>query len=501
MAIDFPNSPSINDTYTVDSRTWVWTGTAWRIVTASVGPTGPTGPAGYEGSDGPTGPAGEDGKFFTGSTPPSTPTEGDAWYNSDSGRLYVYYDSYWVEASAPIAGPTGPAGADGTIGVDGATGPTGPSGDLTRTIRTVSTSTTLLSTDENQMIRFTGTSAQTLTIPDVLTPGSSVAVIQDNSGLVSFASSGSVNLLSPFGTFDAIGQNSVVNIICVDANEYRLTGDLVAITPFTATGGTITTSGEYTIHTFSSSGTFEVTSAPDGAEIEYLVVAGGGGGGAAIASNDCGGGGGGAGGMLSGTMTVMPQSYIITVGAGGPGLPASASSTVAKGGDSTLDTVTAYGGGVGGNRNGVSPTSGGSGGGGCCDGSGPAAGTAGQGNAGGGGAGTPAGASYGGGGAGSTGYAYASSGSGGNGGLGLASSITGSSLFYAGGGGGGQGGGGVPGVGGSGVGGNGATASGGTPTAGMQNRGGGGGGGGGFPGPGGASGGSGVVIVRYLTTA
>jgi hypothetical protein len=373
--------------------------------------------------------------------------------------------------------------------------------DTVKEIRTVSDDTTLLSSDAGNIIRFTGTDPQTLTIPDVIAPGASVTVIQDNSGLVSFASSGSVNLLSPFGTFDAIGQNSVISILCVASNEYRLTGDLVAITPFTATGGTITTSGEYTIHTFSSSGTFEITSAPEGAEIEYLVVAGGGGGGAGVSGNDCGGGGGGAGGMLSGTLAITPQSYIITVGAGGPGLPASASSTVAKGGNSTLGAVTAFGGGVGGNRNGVVPTSGGSGGGGCCSGEAAAAGTPGQGNAGGGGAGTPAGASYGGGGAGSTGYAYASSGSGGNGGLGLASSITGSSLFYAGGGGGGQGGGGVPGTGGSGVGGNGATASGGTPTAGMQNRGGGGGGGGGFPGPGGAAGGSGVVIVRYLTNA
>jgi len=45
---------------------------------------------------------------------------------------------------------------------------------------------------------------------------------------------------------------------------------------FSATGGTITTSGAYTVHTFTSSGTFT----PNGAEtVEYLVVAGGGAGG------------------------------------------------------------------------------------------------------------------------------------------------------------------------------------------------------------------------------
>lgn len=36
MAIDFPNSPSVNQTYTVGSRTWTYTGTAW-VLTGSVG--------------------------------------------------------------------------------------------------------------------------------------------------------------------------------------------------------------------------------------------------------------------------------------------------------------------------------------------------------------------------------------------------------------------------------------------------------------------------------
>ena len=55
-----------------------------------------------------------------------------------------------------------------------------------------------------------------------------------------------------------------------------------------ATGGTITTDGNYTVHTFTSSGTFTVTSGSG--NVEYLVVGGGGGGGTGSA-----GGGGGAG--------------------------------------------------------------------------------------------------------------------------------------------------------------------------------------------------------------
>jgi hypothetical protein len=61
-------------------------------------------------------------------TPPASPQEGDAWYDSASGNLYVYYDSYWVEAASANDGPTGNTGA---------TGPTGPQGTSINVIGTV----------------------------------------------------------------------------------------------------------------------------------------------------------------------------------------------------------------------------------------------------------------------------------------------------------------------------------------------------------------------------
>ena len=36
MAIDFPNSPATNDTYTVGSRTWTWTGTNWELKAVAI---------------------------------------------------------------------------------------------------------------------------------------------------------------------------------------------------------------------------------------------------------------------------------------------------------------------------------------------------------------------------------------------------------------------------------------------------------------------------------
>ena len=48
--------------------------------------------------------------------------------------------------------------------------------------------------------------------------------------------------------------------------------------PIAATGGTITTIGNYRYHAFTSSGTFNITKTGTLGEIDYIVVGGGGGG-------------------------------------------------------------------------------------------------------------------------------------------------------------------------------------------------------------------------------
>lgn len=81
---------------------------------------------------------------------------------------------------------------------------------------------------------------------------------------------------------------------------------------FSATGGTITTytSGgiDYTVHSFTSTGTgsFAVTGT---GEIDYLVVGGGGSGGVGP-----GGGGGGSGAVQVGTMQISTGTYTVVVG-------------------------------------------------------------------------------------------------------------------------------------------------------------------------------------------
>ena len=81
-----------------------------------------------------------------------------------------------------------------------------------------------------------------------------------------------------------------------------------------ATGGTITTDGDYKVHTFTGSGLFEVTSGSG--NVWYLIVAGGGGGGRRGVNNG-GAGGGGAGGLLTNAVydyAVTTGSYTVTVG-------------------------------------------------------------------------------------------------------------------------------------------------------------------------------------------
>ena len=241
-------------------------------------------------------------------------------------------------------------------------------------------------------------------------------------------------------------------------------------TSASATGGTITTNGTKTVHTFTSSGTFTPSTEFN---VEYLVIGGGGAGQL---------GGGGAGGYRTATgHAVTAQAYTITVGSGGT----SGSSGV----NSVFDSITADGGGNGGTNSSVGGNGGSGGGGGVGGGIDRAGGTASSGQGFDGGTYlnawgfTPDGG--GGGGAGELGNADAN----GAGGDGLSSSITGSAVTRGGGGGAGYNGGST--LGGDGGGAVGAD----IPTvSGTANTG--GGGGGGYSGAG-TNGGSGIVIISY----
>jgi hypothetical protein len=322
----------------------------------------------------------------------------------------------------------------------------------------------------------------------------------------------------------------------VQDNTFSTAGQ--AATFITATGGTITTDGDYKVHSFTGPGTFTVCTVgnPAGSNtVSYMVVAGGGEGGSTAPSN--GGGGGGAGGFREGkspqcTYTSSPiactsgsnnglpvsaQGYPITVGAGGAQQPQPANNLGNPGSNSSFSTITSAGGGGGKmDNNPAEPATAGQGG----SGGGGGAGAAPSRRAGGSGntpsvspaQGTDGGTAGpnsdnvhgggGGGGAGAIGGNTSPGNNAGGGGTEATTSITGSPVAYAGGGGGGSSGppgapsrgaaspGGTGGIGGS------------SPNidgaAGTTNRGG-GGGAGGWPAAGSArgGGGSGIVVIRY----
>ena len=118
--------------------------------------------------------------------------------------------------------------------------------------------------------------------------------------------------------------------------------------PVVATGGTvtdITQDGQlFRVHTFTSSGTFNVTR---GGEVDVLVVGGGGAGGP---SEFSGAGGGGAGGLVYASNKVLDSGVVeVSVGAGGEAIPfrVGLAADNALGEDSKFAGVTALGGGAG----------------------------------------------------------------------------------------------------------------------------------------------------------
>jgi hypothetical protein len=295
----------------------------------------------------------------------------------------------------------------------------------------------------------------------------------------------------------AVYNQSAGDTISITVVDRGTTSNAINITVTALpSGGTITNSGGYRIHTFNSSGTFTNTIA--NLSVEYLVIAGGGGGG-----YDYGGGGGAGGyrtsvsGATSGrnssaesALTLSTGNKTVTVGGGG--------GQGANGSNSVFDSITSTGGGKGtGETNTGTGGNGGSGGGAWYSGSG-GSGTSGQGFDGGDGVGGSPYTSGGGGGAGSAGTNGTGSANG-NAGNGLSNSITGSAVTRGGGGGVGYSSDyNIAGTsGGSGGGGNGSFTTG-NGSSGSANTGGGGGGAGGSNDSATAgSGGSGVVIVRY----
>lgn len=83
--ISFPTSPTLNQTYSVGSKTWKWNGYAWDLQISST-------------------------KFTSSTNPPANPFLGDQWYKTDVDILYEYITDgtsyYWVDTTTSAAAAT-----------------------------------------------------------------------------------------------------------------------------------------------------------------------------------------------------------------------------------------------------------------------------------------------------------------------------------------------------------------------------------------------------------
>jgi hypothetical protein len=101
MAINFPTSPSNGDTVTEGNITYTYNATkGYWVSTESSGGGGSS--------------------VTVSDTAPTSPSDGDMWYNSLDLNLYVYYNdgtsSQWVQSAPQQAGADGDAGPSGAAG-------------------------------------------------------------------------------------------------------------------------------------------------------------------------------------------------------------------------------------------------------------------------------------------------------------------------------------------------------------------------------------------------
>jgi hypothetical protein len=59
------------------------------------------------------------GKFTASATQPSieTSTNGDAWFDTNTAKTYVYFNGVYIETAGGTQGATGPTGSQSTLAV------------------------------------------------------------------------------------------------------------------------------------------------------------------------------------------------------------------------------------------------------------------------------------------------------------------------------------------------------------------------------------------------
>ena len=141
-AIDFPNSPSVNDVFDVAGKKWLYDGSSWNLIAVAVtagvtslnGNTGvitgiatlasptftgtPTLPTGTIATTQTAGnnttavattafvaTAVSTGLITSSATAPVSPSAGNLWFDTSTGASFIYYNSAWVELGGGTMSP------------------------------------------------------------------------------------------------------------------------------------------------------------------------------------------------------------------------------------------------------------------------------------------------------------------------------------------------------------------------------------------------------------
>lgn len=208
----FPAAGSSGELFfnTTDSKVYVHDGADWVL----------SAPGGGGGSS-----------LVVSETPPSSPSEGNVWYNSLTGQMLVYYDNFWVESSNAVVGATGPTGPAGPTGLTGATGPAGvdgtdgEDGGISIPQNQQVSAYTLAFSDRGKHISIT---TGGVTVPSgVFSVGDNFAIFNNSTSVQTITQSAGVTLRLAAST--STGNRSLAGyglctIICVSADVFVIVG-------------------------------------------------------------------------------------------------------------------------------------------------------------------------------------------------------------------------------------------------------------------------------------
>jgi len=273
MSLNFPSSPSVDDTYTVGARTWTWTGSIWELRSTTVG-IGSISTTELSDSAVTAGKIASNAvtqaklastlsavTICTSSTRPGSPFTGQAIFETDTNLMKVWLGSGWSNGTAHtqsisveylvIAGGggsgTGHGGGGGAGGVGGnASGSVGGAGGAGITS----------SITGSAVARAGGGGGGVY--PSNYTGGSATAGGAAGNGHDYNVGGGGVSATANTGgggggsggnwSKGGAGGSGIVIVRYLTSSASGLS----------ITGGTATTSGSYTVHTFTASGSLVI---------------------------------------------------------------------------------------------------------------------------------------------------------------------------------------------------------------------------------------------------